>query len=89
MKTNKLKRGDEKNRKELIHGTQAGCECSLSQEAAVGESRNYAVSFMPLCMGSLKHLDRHMRDRYTKENSLGTCVLGAWSSAVQCAHRHF
>lgn len=77
------------NRKELIHGTQTGCECSLSQETEVGESRNYAVSFMPLCMGALKHLYRHMRDRYSTENSLGTCVLGAWRSAVQRAHRRF
>lgn len=59
---------------------------ALSQKTSVEESRNYAVPFIPLCMGSLKHLDRHTTERYTEENSLGTCVPGVWRSAVQCTH---
>lgn len=39
-----------------------------------------------LCMGYLKHLDTHMTDRYTKENSFGTCVLEV-RGGLQCSVR--
>lgn len=38
----------------------------------------------PLCMVYLKHLHTHMTDRYTKENSLGTCVLEV-CGGLQCS----
>lgn len=41
-------------------------------------------TFMPLCMGSLKHLDRHLTDRYTGKQSWH-CVLCVEVCSAVCA----